>query len=44
MIKNHSDLGVAKKHKVYYVGEGGGFPPNLGRGESYESRVAHGLL
>jgi len=24
--KNHSDVGAAEKHKVYYMGEGGGFP------------------
>jgi len=24
--KNHSDLGVADRHKLYYMGEGGGFP------------------
>jgi hypothetical protein len=24
--KSHSDVGVAEKHKVYYMGEGGGFP------------------
>jgi hypothetical protein len=28
-----------KKHKVYYKGEGGGFPPSLGRGESCESEL-----
>jgi len=25
------------------MGEGGGFPPSPGRGESYEFRVARGL-
>ncbi len=24
--KNHSDVGATKRHKVYYMGEGGGFP------------------
>jgi hypothetical protein len=24
--KSHSDVGAAEKHKVYYMGEGGGFP------------------
>jgi hypothetical protein len=24
--KNHSDVGVAGRHKEYYRGEGGGFP------------------
>jgi len=24
--KSHSDVGVAERHKVYYMGEGGGFP------------------
>ncbi len=24
--KSHSDVGVAKRHRVYYMGEGGGFP------------------
>jgi hypothetical protein len=26
------------RHKTYYKGEGGGFPPSPGRGESCESR------
>ncbi len=25
-IKSHLDVGVAKKHKEYYIEEGGGFP------------------
>ncbi len=25
-IKNHSDVGAMKRHKKYYMGEGGGFP------------------
>jgi len=24
--KSHSDVGATEKHKVYYMGEGGGFP------------------
>jgi hypothetical protein len=24
--KNHSDVGAAERHRVYYMGEGGGFP------------------
>jgi hypothetical protein len=24
--KNHSDVGATERHKVYYMGEGGGFP------------------
>jgi hypothetical protein len=24
--KSHSDVGVMERHKVYYMGEGGGFP------------------
>ncbi len=24
--KSHSDVGAAKRHKEYYMGEGGGFP------------------
>jgi len=24
--KSHSDVGATKRHKVYYMGEGGGFP------------------
>jgi len=23
--KNHSDVGAAKRHRIYYMGEGGGF-------------------
>ncbi len=25
-IKSHLDVGVAERHKEYYMGEGGGFP------------------
>jgi len=24
--KNHLDVGAAKRHRIYYMGEGGGFP------------------
>jgi hypothetical protein len=24
--KSHSNVGVAERHEVYYMGEGGGFP------------------
>jgi hypothetical protein len=24
--KSHSDVGAARRHKEYYMGEGGGFP------------------
>jgi len=24
--KSHSDVGAAERHKIYYMGEGGGFP------------------
>jgi len=26
--KSHSDVGAVERHKVYYMGEGGGFPPS----------------
>jgi hypothetical protein len=25
--KNHSDVGAVERHREYYMGEGGGFPP-----------------
>jgi len=34
--KCHLDVGLVERHKVYYKGEGGGFPPSPGCGESYE--------
>jgi len=37
--KNHLDVGLMEKHKVYYKGEGGGFPPSLGCVESCESEL-----
>jgi len=24
--KSHSDVGAVERHKIYYMGEGGGFP------------------
>jgi len=41
--KYHLDVGLVERHKVYYKGEGGVFPPNPDRGESCESEllVAH---
>jgi hypothetical protein len=35
--KCHLDVGLVKRHRVYYKGEGGDFPPSLGCGESCES-------
>ncbi len=32
--KSHLDVGPVKRCRVYYKGEGGGFPPSPGRGES----------
>jgi len=32
--KSHLDVGSVTSHKIYYKGEGGGFPPSSGRGES----------
>jgi hypothetical protein len=26
MTKSHSDVGATERHKIYYMGEGGGFP------------------
>jgi hypothetical protein len=40
--KSHLDVGFVATHRVYYKGEGGGFPPSLGRGESLCVRVGHG--
>ncbi len=36
------DATFVANHKEYYKGEGGDFPPSLGRGESCESMYAHG--
>jgi hypothetical protein len=32
--KNHLDVGLVERCRLYYKGEGGGFPPSPGRGES----------
>jgi hypothetical protein len=32
--KNHLDVGSVASHRIYYKGEGGGFPPSPGCGES----------
>ncbi len=32
--KSHLDASPVESHRVYYKGEGGGFPPSPGRGES----------
>jgi hypothetical protein len=40
--KCHLDVGLMERHKIYYKGEGGGFPPSLCR-ESCEFEFAHGL-
>jgi hypothetical protein len=40
--KCHLDVDLMERHRVYYKGEGGGFPPSLGRGESCESEFARG--
>jgi hypothetical protein len=32
--KSHLDASPMESHRVYYKGEGGGFPPSPGRGES----------
>jgi hypothetical protein len=37
--KGHLDVALVKRHRVYYKGEGGGFPPSLGHGESCESKL-----
>jgi hypothetical protein len=41
--KSHLDVASARSCREYYKGEGGGFPPSLGRGVSCESELAHGL-
>ncbi len=37
--KTHLDAGPMERCKVYYKGEGGGFPPSPGRGESCVSML-----
>jgi hypothetical protein len=41
--KCHSDVAPAGSCREYYMGEGGGFPPSPGHGESNEFKVACGL-
>jgi hypothetical protein len=38
--KSHSDVGAAERHKIYYMGEGGGFP----RVEAVVNQVSLELL
>jgi hypothetical protein len=40
--KSHLDVGFVERRKVYYKGEGDGFPPSLGRGESCEFKFTCG--
>jgi len=40
--KRHLDVGLMERHKVYYMGEGGGFPPSSGCGESCEFEFVRG--
>jgi len=37
--KNHLDVGLVEKHKIYYKGEGDGFPPSLGCAKSCEFKL-----
>jgi hypothetical protein len=37
--KNHLDVAPVERRRVYYKGEGGGFPPSPGRGESCVSKL-----
>jgi hypothetical protein len=37
--KSHLDVGPVERCRVYYKGEGGGFPPSSGRGESCVSML-----
>ncbi len=37
--KCHLDVAFVERHRVYYKGEGGGFPPSSSRGESCESEL-----
>ncbi len=41
--KCHLDVGLVERHKIYYKGEGDGFPPSSGHAESCESEFACGL-
>jgi len=40
--KYHLDVGLVKRHRVYYKGGRWWFPPSPGRGESCESKFACG--
>jgi hypothetical protein len=42
--KWHLGASPVARHKVYYKGEGGGFTPSLGHGESCEFVFARGLF
>jgi hypothetical protein len=42
--KCHLDVGLMERHKIYYKGEGGGFPPKSKLSESCESEFARGLF
>jgi hypothetical protein len=37
--KSHLDVAPMERHRVYYKGEGGGFPPSPGHGESCVSEL-----
>jgi len=37
------DASAVESCREYHMGEGGGFPPSPGRGESSESKVARDL-
>jgi hypothetical protein len=37
--KSHLDVAPMESCRVYYKGEGGGFPPSLGHGESCVSKL-----
>jgi len=41
-IKSHLDVGLVEKHKVYYKGEGGGFPQVQAVVSLYEYEFACG--
>ncbi len=41
-IKCHLDVDLVERHRVYYKGEGGGFPPSPGCGESYKFEFVRG--
>jgi len=37
--KCHLDVGLVERHRIYYKGEGGGFPQVQTGGESYKSEL-----